>query len=135
MNTNLSSITSIKKPQHMFIVEDDVFIGNILVEKMEHADIQVDRFINAEDAISSLEKKIPDLILLDIFLPGMNGLDALEHIRKNEKTKDIFVIVLSNTDQVEDRERAQKLGALFVIKAATEPDKVLEFILDEYSKR
>ena len=126
--------TETHTPTKIFIVEDDVFIGSILTEKILDAHIIVTRFINAEDALAALETEIPDMILLDIYLPGINGLVALQKIRENQKTKDILVVVLSNTDDKKDRDEATRLDAQFLIKGATEPARVLEFIFETYKK-
>lgn len=118
----------------VYIVEDDVFLGKVLSQKVEEAKIVPRRFINSEDALAALKTERPHLILLDIFLPGMNGLDALGLMRKDENTRDIPVIVVSNTDEAKDREAALNLGAKFLIKAATTPDEIIEHVYDALKK-
>ena len=125
--------TEIKLPKQIYIVEDDVFIGKILTEKISETNINVKRFINAEDALKSLQTEVPDIILLDIYLPGMDGIKALETIRKNEATQKIIVIVLSNTDDKKYRDAAKNLGAKFLIKAAIEPSEVLKYVIDVFN--
>jgi len=109
----------------VFIVEDDVFLGRVLTEQVKASGIDVERFMSAEDALKALEQTVPDLILLDIFLPGLNGLDMLEQLRKKDFGPKVSVIVVSNTDDAQDRLRAQSLGAEFLIKAATTPDEII----------
>lgn len=121
-------------PTNIFIVEDDAFLGSILTQKIQDANLQVTRFISAEDAIKALESTTPDIILLDIYLPGMNGLKALEIIKQNPKTKDICVIVVSNTDEKKDRDEATRLGAKFLIKAITDPKEIIDFMLETFKE-
>lgn len=111
----------------VFIVEDDVFLGRLLVRKIGSDDVDVKCFETGEDAIEALKNEVPDLLLLDLYLPGIGGFEVLEFIRVNELTKNLPVVIVSNTDQVADRERAKKLGAEFVIKAIVTPDIILKY--------
>ncbi len=114
----------------IFIVEDDVFLGRVLSGQVREAKMQVELFNTAEDALAALKTGNPDMILMDIFLPGMNGLDALEAIRKDDATKSVPVLVVSNTDEAKDRQRALDLGAKFLIKGASTPDEILKHMTD-----
>ena len=114
----------------IFLVEDDAFLGRILSQKIAEHKFDLSLFTTADDALRAMEDKLPDLVLLDIFLPGMNGLDALEQIRKNPKTKDLTVLMTSNSDKAEDRERAAKLGAKFLVKALVTPGGIVSEIED-----
>ncbi len=60
-------------------------------------------------------------------LPRISGFDVLGQIRANEQTKNIKVIVVSNTDQAEDRKRVTDMGAEFVIKAMVSPETIIEY--------
>lgn len=113
----------------VFIVEDDVFLSSILTDKMKEHNLAVTAFPSAEDLLKTLEQEVPDLLILDIFLPGMNGLEALEHIRESEHTKNLTVWVVSNTDQKADRDAAANLNAKFIIKAVTDPEELVKEIL------
>lgn len=114
----------------IFIVEDDVFLGRVLSGQIREAKMQAELFTTAEDAIAALKTSKPDMILMDIFLPGMNGLDALDAIRKDDATKSVPVLVVSNTDEAKDRQRALDLGAKFLIKGASTPDEILKHMTD-----
>ncbi len=114
----------------VFIVEDDTFLGRILTEQMTEAHVQTQLFGTGEALLEALKTNTPDMILLDIFLPGLNGLDALEQLRKDEKTKNTKVIVVSNTDEQKDRDRAGALKAQFIIKATTDPLDIVKAVTD-----
>ncbi len=109
----------------VLVVEDDAFLGRVISEQLRQAHINAVQFTSAEVALEAAKKKQPDLIVLDIFLPGMNGLDMLAELRKDEQTKNIKVLVVSNTDDTKDRDRAKELGASFMIKGATSPDEIV----------
>lgn len=132
MNTIENTMGAIGKK--VFVIEDDVFLGKVLSSQIDATKMHAELFTTAEAAIEALKTAIPDIILLDIFLPGMNGLDALEAIRKDEKTKGIPVLVVSNTDEAKDRERAESLGAKFLIKGASTPDEIIKHVEDMLSE-
>jgi len=110
----------------ILIVEDEQNLSKLLQLNFESSGYSVIRAINAEEAYASLEKA-PDLILLDILLPGEDGLEILRKIKKDPKTKNIPVIMLSNFDDSNRKERAKKLGAVdYLVKSNNDPDTVLE---------
>jgi len=72
---------------------------------------------NGLDALEKVDIERPDLVVLDIIIPGVNGLKVCEEIRKNPKTKDIGIIILTSEATYEARELAHKAGAdVFMIK-------------------
>lgn len=109
----------------IYVVEDDVFLGKVISEQIREVHLNATQFTSGKEALEAVIKKSPDLILLDIFLPDMNGLDVLQEIRSHEELKQLPVIVVSNTDEASDRLRATDLGALFMIKAASSPDEII----------
>ncbi len=120
-------ISTILKGKKIIIVEDDLFIGDLLTQKIKTFDVSAKRFENGEDALKAIIETRPDLVLLDLFLPRMSGFDVLQQIRSNEDIKNTKVIVVSNTDQAEDRKRVIDMGAEFVIKAMVSPETIIEY--------
>jgi len=86
--------------------------------------------ITAEDgdsAVSIAREQLPDLILMDVVMPGLNGFQATRHITKTEVTKHIPVIILSSKDQETDKVWAERQGASgYMIKPATEKELMAE---------
>ena len=82
--------------KHLLIIEDEKLNRDLYEEQFETSGFSVDLAENGKKAFKCLKKRIPDLILLDLIMPGMNGFDFLEMIRRNSKWKDIPVLVLSN---------------------------------------
>ncbi len=82
--------------------------------------------ITAEDgdsAVSVAREELPDLILMDVVMPGLNGFQATRHITKTEGTQHIPVIMLSSKDQETDKVWAERQGASgYLIKPASEDD-------------
>ncbi len=126
----MDTTTQAPASKKVFIVEDDVFLGRVLSSQVREAEMDVKLFTTAEDALEALKTETPNIILMDIFLPGINGLDALEQIRKIEALKTLPVLVVSNTDETKDRDRAISLGAQFLIKGASTPDEIVKHVTD-----
>lgn len=89
---------------------------------------QVLHATEGEQAIQFVKEQHPDIVLLDLLLPGTSGFDVLESIKADAATKDIPVIILSNLGQQDDIDKGMKLGASdFMIKS--------NFTLDEVSAK
>lgn len=113
----------------ILIVEDDPFLSSIAAVRLEQEGYKVSVATDGERALSLLEKEIPDLVLLDIVMPGINGWDVLKAIKANERCKNVSVIMFSNLGQEHEIEDGKKLGADdFLVKAKFTPREVLEKI-------
>jgi len=116
----------------ILIIEDDPFLLNMYSTKFEMEDFEVISADNGEDGLKKIKNINPDIVLLDILMPKMNGFEVLEHIQKNddEKIKKIPIILLTNLNQREDIERGMKLGAVdYLIKAHFMPSEVVGKIM------
>lgn len=110
----------------IIIVEDDKFLGGLVSKKLIDEGCEVVHIESGEQAESLIEAEIPGLVFLDLLLPGMSGFDVLANLKKNAKTKDIPVIVLSNLGEREDIRRGLDLGATsFLIKASMTVDSIV----------
>jgi len=113
----------------ILLVEDDVFIVDIYRTKLESEKFEVATAGNGMEAMSKLEKFIPDLILLDIVMPYMNGMDFLKEIKKDARFENIPVIMLSNLSDQERMDDAKKYGVKgYLIKSHFTPSEVVEKI-------
>lgn len=103
---------------YVLIVEDDNFLRSLITQKFLKEGFEVFGAVTGKEGIEKINERMPDIILLDILLPDINGFDVLEYVKKNEKLQNIPVLIISNLSDEEDLERAQKLGAKdFLIKA------------------
>ncbi len=110
-------------------VEDDKFLSDLISRKLGHQGCRLMYATTGEEALKILETDIPDVLILDILLPGISGFDVLEKVRSGEKTKNIPVIILSNFSQNNEVDRAMKLGAKkFLIKASIVLDDLVHEI-------
>ncbi len=108
------------------IVEDDKFLGGLVSKKLIDEGCVVHHVESGELAQAVVEAEAPDLIFLDLLLPGISGFDVLGELKKNTKTKDIPVVVLSNLGEREDIRRGLDLGAAsFLIKASMTVDSII----------
>jgi CheY-like chemotaxis protein len=82
---------------------------------------------NGEDGLKLAQDEQPNLILLDIIMPKMNGLDVLEKLRTGKETESIPVMMLTNLPQEASADKARSLGAQnYFVKAEFEPEKLAE---------
>ncbi|OHA62832.1 MAG: hypothetical protein A2556_01150 [Candidatus Vogelbacteria bacterium RIFOXYD2_FULL_44_9] len=110
----------------VFIVEDDEFLRSLTVKRLEKEGYEVAVSPDGEGAMAGILKAKPDIILLDLLLPGLNGYEVLQKIRDNGETKALPVIVFSNLGQREDIEKAKAIGVNdFLIKANFTLDDVV----------
>lgn len=111
----------------ILLVEDDPFLIDIYAKKLKEAGFKVEVAIDGEEALKKLKEKKPDLLLLDIVLPQIDGWEILQKIKKNKKLEDLKVVILSNLGQKEEIEKGLKLGAeKYLIKAHYTPSQVVE---------
>jgi CheY-like chemotaxis protein len=103
---------------HTILVVDDSTTNVILLEAiLSEKGYEIVTSLNAKEAYTVLKRQIVDLILLDLLMPKISGLDFLEEIKKNDQTKDIPVIIVSALSDKESEEKAMKMGAVgFVCK-------------------
>lgn len=106
-----------KKP-FILVAEDEKAHARVYQLKFEQEGIDVKVVEDGEQALEALRKEKPDLLLLDMMMPGKSGFEVLEEIRKDPALKDTKVVVLSNLGQTKDITQAQKLGVLdYMVKS------------------
>jgi DNA-binding response OmpR family regulator len=110
----------------ILIIEDDEFLRSLTAKRLEREDYKVSVAVDGEAALAAIAADKPDLILLDLLLPGINGFDVLTKVRADANLAATPVVVFSNLGQREDIEKAKKLGATdFLIKANFTLDDVV----------
>ena len=110
----------------ILVVEDDKILADMYKDKLERSGFTVRSAFDAEEAIEATSKQKPDIILLDILLPGKSGIDFLEELRKKDLYK-IPVIAFSNFDDFQTKKRAQELSVKeYLIKTDYTPKEIVE---------
>ena len=95
----------------ILLVEDDEFLAELYATKLNLEGFEVLLAADGEKGFKMARDKRPDLILLDIILPGMSGLDILKELKESEETKNIKVVMLTNFGTDENVSRATELGS------------------------
>jgi len=95
----------------ILIVEDEATLNKAIADFLVAEKFQVISAMDGEAGLEIARKELPDLILLDIILPKKDGYEVLDELKKDEKTKDIPVILLTNLESQEDIVRAFEKGA------------------------
>lgn len=110
-------------------VEDDQFLNDIITRKLSMTKCLFFHANEGEEALRIIDKEMPDIVMLDIVLSGMDGFEILRRIKSDPKTKHIPVILLSNLGQASDIEKGKNLGAArFVVKATVTPNEIVDQI-------
>lgn len=115
------------KNKKILIIEDDVTISLMYKVKFEADGFIVLTADNGASGVEMAKEEKPDLILLDVILPQLDGFSVLEEIKRNAGTKNIPVVVLTSLGTAEDQEKGIKMGAVdYIIKASLTPAELSE---------
>lgn len=113
----------------ILLVEDDPFVVDIYTTKLKEAGFHIEVAENGEEALRKLKEAKPDLLVLDIVLPNIDGWELLRKIRTELGFEDLKVVVLSNLSQKAEVEKSLRFGVIkYFIKAHFTPSEVVEEI-------
>jgi DNA-binding response OmpR family regulator len=119
----------------ILLVEDDPFLMDIYSQKFKKSGFDIRVAENASKVFQFLEEKVPDIILLDIVLPQMDGWAILKKIRSNKDWDNCQIVVFSNLGQKEEVEKGLSLGAnRYLIKSQYTPLEVVKEISQMLAK-
>ena len=131
-----SSCAKIKIMTKIAIIEDNTVINQMYRMKFEVEGFDVQVAGNGQDGVKLIKKFRPDIILLDLQMPGMNGDEALAQIRSEVWGKKIPVIILTNTGKEEAPRELDKLGIEgYIVKAEMTPKQVVERVKESLDKK
>ena len=115
------------KQLKILLVEDDNFLLGMYADKFRAEGFEAFVADNGAKGLRLAKEKLPDIILLDVMLPQMNGFEFLQELQKETATKSIPVILLTNLSQKDEVQKGLALGAKdFLIKAHFMPQEVVE---------
>ncbi len=115
--------------KNILLVEDDPFLIDIYTTKLKEVGFEVEVAKDGHRALKFLNQKKYELLVLDIVLPHIDGWEILGKIRKQEKFKDLLIIILSNLGQKQEVKKGLDLGATkYLIKAHYKPSEIVEEI-------
>jgi len=113
----------------ILVIEDDKFLRELISRKLTGEGFDVLEAVDGEEGIKKIKEGKPDLVLLDLILPSIDGFEVLTRVRDDPEVSSIPVIILSNLGQREEVEKGLKLGAIdYLIKAHFTPGEIIEKI-------
>ncbi len=125
----------VSKNPSILIIEDEVFLTNLLSLRFKKEGFEVFQAFSGSDALQKLSEVTPDIILLDLIIPDKNGFEVLEEISQNPSWRNIPVIIVSNLGQESDIERGKSLGAVdYYVKARLSIDELVKKVKDLATK-
>ncbi|TSC75869.1 MAG: two-component system, OmpR family, phosphate regulon response regulator PhoB [Parcubacteria group bacterium Gr01-1014_30] len=111
----------------ILIIEDDKFLRELIARKLEKEGYETPQAVDGEEGFKKVVSEKPDLVLLDLILPGIDGFELLSKIKNDDQLSRIPVIILSNLGQREDVDKGLSLGAIdYLIKAHFTPAEIIE---------
>jgi len=114
-------------PKKILIVEDEELLYSLLRKKLIAKGYDVTICEDGQKGLDSMRKEIPDLILLDIVMPNKDGFEVMEEMQKDNNLKNIPIIIISNSGQPVEIDKAKNLGARdWLIKTEFEPLEVIK---------
>lgn len=113
----------------VMIVEDEMLLNDAYAQVLETANISLLRAYNGQEALDLLQEGTPDIILLDLRMPVMDGISFLKKLNPKETMPTTKIIVFSNYDDQKEIDEAFKLGAMhYMLKAWATPDELIKLI-------
>lgn len=113
----------------ILIIEDDKFLRELIARKLSDEGFAVLEAVDGEDGIKKIKEGNPDLVLLDLILPSIDGFEVLARVKEDSTVASVPIIILSNLGQKEEVEKGLKLGAVdYLIKAHFTPGEIIEKI-------
>ena len=110
-------------------IEDDKFLRELIKRKLQEVGFEAISASNGEEGLALVKEEKPNLILLDLIMPGMDGFMTLKELQKDPLLASIPVIILSNLGQQDDFDKAKQLGAVdFLVKAHFTPNEIVDKI-------
>jgi two-component system alkaline phosphatase synthesis response regulator PhoP len=119
----------------ILVIEDDRFLRRACEVSLKKRGFTVITAVDGEEGVQQALTESPDLILLDMLMPKLNGIETLEALKKAEQTRNIPVVILSNSSIEADVQKAKSLGAVgYLVKASLSlrelGDHVVAFLED-----
>ena len=113
----------------ILIIEDDALLSRMYHIVFTSSKFKVDVAANGEEGFAKAQSILPDLILLDIMMPKLNGLEVLRLLKASSQTKAIPVVVLTNLAGSGDVKAALELGAVrYIVKSENKPQQVHDIV-------
>jgi two-component system, OmpR family, alkaline phosphatase synthesis response regulator PhoP len=104
-------VTEAERTRHVLVADDEPHIGRIIKMKLEQGPFRVTLAFDGKEALDILEREDVDLVLLDLMMPHLSGLDVLGRMRSDDRWRSLPCIILTAAGQESQHQRALELGA------------------------
>ncbi|MDP2967044.1 MAG: response regulator [bacterium] len=119
----------------ILLIEDEEIMVNLLQRKLTQEGYEISVARDGEEGLKLMREALPDLVLLDIIMPKKGGFEVMEVMQKDKKIREIPVIIISNSGQPVELDRAKELGAKdWLIKTDFDPQEVLDKVVKQIGK-
>ncbi|MDO8524170.1 MAG: response regulator [bacterium] len=119
----------------ILILEDEVIILELLTKKLQREGYEVKTAQNGKEGLAMMEKEVPDLVLTDVIMPEKDGFDVILEMKQNELLKNVPIIIISNSGQPVEIDRAKELGVDdWVIKTDFDPQEIVQKVQQVLAK-
>jgi len=115
-------------PKKILLVEDEVFITELYLLALRKRGFEVDAVIDGLEALQKAQSNQYDIILLDLMIPGLNGINVLDKIKQNNQIKAKVIIATNLEERKEIKEEIEKKADGYLLKANLTPSELADFI-------
>ncbi len=123
------------KNTKIVLIEDDEILSKVIDEELGEAGFDVKRAFTGDKGLSMVVSEMPNLVLLDLMLPGIHGFEVLERLKANPKTKSVPVIILTMLGSDEDIKRGLRLGASdYIVKSQHAVGEIIDKVKDFFAQ-
>jgi len=120
----------------ILIIEDDRYISKMYQLKLSLEGYEVQVAENGKQGVDKIKEMMPNIILLDILMPELDGFEVLKIAKSDEATKDIPVLIMSNLGQEDHIQKGMQMGAIgYIVKSQYTPSKVVEKIKETLGEK
>jgi PAS domain S-box-containing protein len=131
VRNTLNQVTrsNIQSPKHILVVDDDPSVVDLLRQSLPESDFSVESALDGEAGLRAIETKRPDIVLLDLLMPRLDGFEVIERLRENPKTQNLSVIVISAKElTIAESDRLKKTVSLVMKKQNFDGEKLVDEI-------
>lgn len=119
----------------VLIIEDEKLIIVSTQMVLEAAGFRVESATNGEDGIAKARSQTPDLILLDIMMPGIDGWETLTRLKRDQATAGIPVVIFTAREHARGHQKSSEMGAADYFRKPFEPDELIELVEKHVGQR
>lgn len=112
----------------ILLVEDEVFITELYLLALKKRGFEVDAVINGNEALQKAQTNQYDIIILDLMIPGLNGINVLDQIKQNKQIKSKVIVATNLEERQEIKEEIEKKADGYIVKANLTPSELADFI-------